>query len=56
MKQDIETLVEEHSDSDFAQIVEQQNVRRNMLYGTGDVACERCEKAFPTKWELNRHM
>ena len=27
-----------------------------MLYGTGDVPCERCEKAFPTKWELNRHL
>jgi hypothetical protein len=26
-----------------------------MLYGTGDVPCDRCNKAFPTKWELNRH-
>ena len=55
MKRDIHGIVEEPSDSEFAEKVEHELQSRRKLYGTGTLKCESCTKCFLTKWELNRH-
>ena len=55
MKQDIHGIVEEHSDSEFAEKVEHELQSRRKLYGTGTLKCENCPKSFLTKYEFDEH-
>ena len=55
MKQDIHGIVEEPSDTEFAEKVEHELQSRRKLYGTGTLKCESCPRCFLTKWELNMH-
>ena len=55
MKQDIHGIVDEPSDTEFAEKVEHELQSRRKLYGTGTLKCERCSRCFLTKRELNNH-